>query len=331
MALPTLSIVIPTYNGLEHLQRLLPSVRRHAPPGIQVVVVDDASTDGTAAWLQTHYPWVEVVALSTNEGFCGAVNAGVDRARGEVVELLNNDTEVGPRWAEAALAHFGDPTLGSVAPLVLFFDRPDVIDSAGQEYHICGWARNRGYGQTLREEFLAPCEVFGPSGSSGFYRRAALARTGVMLPEYSAYYEDVDLSFRLRWAGYRCVYEPASRIFHREHASYGRQNDRVVWLLARNEELVYWVNLRSRELLLGFLPHLGFLAIRTVRKLLSGHGPIFLAAKWDALRHWRWVLKCRRDLQQLAAAAAQPVVLPISRKVTIVREGWNWMARRRSA
>src|SRR5262249_30222755 len=154
----------------------------------------------------------------------------------EVVELLNNDTKVGPRWADAALAHFADPTVGSVAPLVLFLDRPEVIDSAGQEYHVCGWARNRGYGQALRGEFWAPCVVCGPSVESGFSRRPALARAGVMLPEYGAYYGDVDLSFRLRWAGYRCVYEPASRVFHREHASYGRQKDRVVWLLARNEE-----------------------------------------------------------------------------------------------
>src|SRR6516165_8972923 len=99
MALPTLSIVIPTYNGLGHLQRLLPSVRRHAPPGTQVIVVDDASSDGTSGWLKTRHPWVEVVVLSANEGFCGAVNAGVARARGDVVELLNNDTEVAPGWA----------------------------------------------------------------------------------------------------------------------------------------------------------------------------------------------------------------------------------------
>jgi GT2 family glycosyltransferase len=323
--------VIPTYNGLDHLQRLLPSVRRYAPPATQVIVVDDASTDGTAAWLRARHPWVEIHVLRANEGFCGAVNAGVARARGEVVELLNNDTEVAPRWAEAALAHFDDPTVGSVAPLVLFLDRPEVIDSAGQEYHVCGWARNRGYGQTLRGEFLVPCEVFGPSGSSGFYRQTALARTGVLLREYGAYYEDVDLSFRLRWAGYRCLYEPASRVFHREHASYGRQKDRVVWLLARNEELVYWANLRTRDLLLGLLPHLGFLAIRTVRKLCSGHGPIFFGAKWDALRHWRWVLERRRELRQIAALADQPAVLPISRNVAIVQEGWNWMARRRSA
>jgi GT2 family glycosyltransferase len=210
-------------------------------------------------------------------------------------------------------------------------DRPQVIESAGQEYHLCGWGKNRGYGEGLRAEYLVPAEVFGPSGSSGFYRRSALARAGLMLPEYGAYYEDVDLSFRMRWAGYRCVYEPGSRVFHRESASYGRQRDRVVWLLARNEELVYWVNLRTSELLLGFLPHLGFLAVRALRKTLGGQGKVFFAAKRDALRRWRWVVERRRANGKLAAAVARPVRLRISHSPSVLPQGWRWIARRKCA
>lgn len=330
MELPSLSIVIPTYNGLDHLKRCLASVRRHAPAGTQIIVADDASTDGSRAWLRRYYPEVEVVALPVNRGFCEAVNAGVARARGAVVELLNNDTEVGPGWAEAALRHFADPTVGSVAPLVLFLDRPDVIDSAGQEYHLCGWGKNRCYGERLHSHHLKPTEVFGPSGSSGFYRREALTRVGVMRSELGAYYEDVDLSFRLRWAGYRCVYEPASRVLHRESATYGRQKDRVVGLLARNEELVYWINLRGHELLLGLLPHLGFLAVRAVRKTVRGQGRTFFAAKWDALRRWRWVLECRHGLRRLAREAGRPVDLVVTKDPRILREGWGWMNRKKA-
>ena len=328
---PTLSIVIPTFNGLDPLRRCLASVCRHAPPGTQIIVVDDASTDGTHAWLRQHYAGVEVVRLAANQGFCGAVNAGIARVQGEVIELLNNDAVVEAGWAEAALRHFADPTVGSVAPLVVFLDRPDVIDSAGQEYHLCGWGKNRFYGERLQAHHQVPGEVFGPSGSCGFYRREALARAGALLPEYGAYYEDVDLSFRLRWAGYRCVYEPASRARHEESATYRRQKDRVVWLLARNEELVYWINLRSHELLLGLVPHLGFLAVRAFRKTIQGQGRTFLAAKWDALRRWRWVLERRRELLRLARTAGRPVDLVITKDPRILRTGWDWMARRKSA
>jgi GT2 family glycosyltransferase len=331
MELPSLSIVIPTFNGLEPLRRCLASVYRYAPPGTQIIVADDASTDGTRDWLRRHYGGVEVVRLTTNQGFCAAVNAGVAQAHGDVIELLNNDTEVEAGWADAALRHFADPTVGSVAPLVLFLDRPDIIDSAGQEYHLCGWGKNRYYGERLQARHLVSGEVFGPSGSSGFYRREALNRAGVLLPEYGAYYEDVDLSFRLRWAGYRCVYEPASRVRHQESATYRKQKDRVVGLLARNEELVYWINLRGHELLLGLIPHLGFLAVRAFRKTIQGQGRTFFAAKWDALRRWRWVLERRRALQQLAHAAARPVDLVVTKDPRILGDGWAWMKRRRSA
>lgn len=327
MARPTLSIVIPTYNGREHLERCLASVLRHTPHGTQVLVIDDASTDGTSDWLRANHPQVELVPMATNAGFCVAVNAGIARAHGDVVELLNNDTEVCPGWAEAALAHFADPSIGSVAPLVLRMDDANVIDSAGQEYHLCGWARNRGYGQELSQKYLVPGEVLGPSGSSGFYRRAALERAGGLLPEYGAYKEDVDLSFRLRWAGYRCIYEPASRVLHRGSASYGKQPDRVVRLIARNEELVHWINLRWSELFLGLLPHVGFLAIRAFRKAWNGQLGLFLAGKSDALRQWRWILSRRRELRRLAQKVGQ-VHLPMATSLQVVAEGLAWMRRR---
>lgn len=331
MTLPSLSIVIPSYNGRAYLERCLASVQSHAPSGTQVIVVDDASTDGTTEWLVQAHPWVEAVTLASNQGFCRAVNAGIARARGDVVEFLNNDTEVSAGWAEAALRHFADATVGSVAPLVLRLDAAEIIDSAGQEYHLCGWARNRGYGQRLAAPYEMSCEVFGPSGSSGFYRREALERVGGLLPEYGAYFEDVDLSFRLRWAGYRCVYEPASRVLHEGSASYGRQPERVIRLLSRNEELVYWTNLQRSQLLLGLLPHLGFLAIRAVRKALGGQLIPFLAGKREALGLWRWIKQRRAFLRDLAYQSREPVQLAISSSPRVLSQGVTWMTQRKSA
>jgi GT2 family glycosyltransferase len=331
MVLPSLSIVIPTFNGRENLKRLLPSVREHAPRGTHVIVVDDGSTDGTAKWVGINHPWVQVVALEANGGFCRAVNAGIAHSRAEIVELLNDDTEVQRGWAEAALRHFSDRTVGSVAPLVLFMDRPDVIESAGQQYHLCGWGKNRGYGEPLDPSYLVAGEVFGPSGSTGFYRRQALDRAGWLLPEYQAYYEDVDLSFRLRWAGFRCVYEPQSQVLHRESVTYGRRRQHVLRLLARNEEWVFWVNLKTHELLLGLLPHLGFLGVRAIRQWMNGQGSAFLHAKHDALRGWKWVVERRRVLQKMARRASRSVDLRVSMTPHVINDGLSWMALRKSA
>ena len=325
----TLSIVIPTCRGRRHLERCLPSVLRHAPAGTQIVVVDDASGDGTADWIRTNFPTVHVLPLETNRGFCGAGNAGIAAATGDIVELLNDDTEVEAGWADAALRHFDDPAIGSVAPLVLAMDRPDVVDSAGQAYHVCGWATNRGYGQSLNATHLEPAEILGPSGSSGFYRRTALERAGGLLPEYGAYLEDVDLSFRLRWAGYRSIYEPASRVLHRGHSSYGQENDRVVRMLARNEELVYWMNLPTRDLLRSLPAHLGFVAVRLARKTLQGRLRPYLTGKMDALSSVGLIRKRRRELREMSAGQAP--TLPMQGGVGVVGLGFRWMMRRQAA
>lgn len=323
----SLSILIPSHNGRHHLQRCLPTVCRFAPAGSQIIVVDDASTDGTASWLDECFPQVEVVRLPENRGFCHAVNAGLEHAHGDIVELLNSDTEVCPGWAEAALAHFADPSVGSVAPLVLQLERPDCIDSAGQEYHICGWAQARGYNRSLSPEYLRVREVFGPSGSSGFFRRSALEQTGGMLPEYEAYLEDTDLAFRLRWAGYRCICEPGSRILHRGGGSYG-MSERVVRLLARNEEYNFWINLPLPALLLGLLPHLGFVTVRALRKLLSGQIDPYLQGKWQALCSWRRILHRRQQAQSLAAERGEVLRAFLGHGTDILSHGWRWLRRR---
>jgi GT2 family glycosyltransferase len=325
----SLSIIIPSHNGRVHLERSLASVYRHAPAGTQVIVVDDASTDDTASWLAERFPAVEQVTLPTNQGFCQAINAGLRRARGSIVELLNNDTEVRPGWAEACLRNFANPAVGSVAPLVLQMDRPDHIDSAGQEYHICGWATARGYGQPLAQHYLRSSEVFGASASSGFYRRSILTRLGGLVPEYEAYLEDTDLAFRLRWAGYRCIYEPAARVYHRGSSSYGTTSSRVLRLLARNEEFNFWINLPPLALWLGLVPHLGFVGIRAMRQALRGKLRAYLEGKCQALARWRWLAQRRRQLQAECAACGQWVNRSLSQGTDVIWQGIDWLQRKR--
>jgi GT2 family glycosyltransferase len=324
----SLSVIVPNYNGRRHLERLLPSIARLAPPGTQVLLVDDASIDDSAAWTRRHFPRIEVVAAERNGGFCAAVNAGLARATGRVVELLNNDTEVLPGWPDACLRHFADPSVGSVAPLVLQMNDPERIDSAGQEYHVCGWAYDRGHGQRLSDAFLTKREVFGPSGSSGFYRREALARTGGLLPEYGAYFEDTDLAFRLRWAGYRCIYEPATRVLHAGSSTYGKQSPRTTRSLARNEELAFWINLPPRDLMVGLVPHLAFQLVRLVRHATTGRLWPYLCGKWEALQAWGLICRRRREARGLAPKQHRTPTLGTQKSWDVLGRGVNWLRRR---
>ena len=198
---PGLSLVIPSHNRPDLLRPCLASVVRHAPPDTEVLVVDDGSTARCVSAAAHDFPGARVLRLEQRGGFCAAANAGVRAARYSVVELLNDDTEVSAGWAEAALARFADPAVAAVAPLVLRGPPgqggPPRIDSAGDRYFAGGVAGKRGHGEPLGPDYLRPGPVFGASASSAFYRRDVLLAVGGFPETFGAYFEDVDLAFRL--------------------------------------------------------------------------------------------------------------------------------------
>lgn len=305
---PLASIVIPTYNGRELLARCLASIVRHQPDPashpIEIIVVDNGSSDGTSEWLARAHPDVRIVRLEPNRGFCGAANAGLAAARAAFVQLLNDDTEVTAGWIEAGLAPFADAAVGSVAPLVLVRWDPDRVDSAGDAYAWYGWPMKRGHGQSASRWSARPVEdVFGASGSSAFYRTLALGRTGGFDMLLASYYEDIDLAFRLRWAGYRCVYTARSVILHDISATNDHRSPGLQRRIARNAELVFWWNLPPMKLAVAAIPHLAFIAAQGAWRALRGRLGPFLAGKLDALRLARAILARRRSRVEIARAA----------------------------
>jgi GT2 family glycosyltransferase len=285
-----LSIVIPSHNRPDLLAACLDSVRRHAPAGAEVLVVDDGSPGGCAAAVASAAAGVGCVRLAARGGFCVAANAGIAAARGDVVEVLNDDTEVSRNWAGAALARLeADGGVGAVTPLVLLgppgAHSPERVDSAGDEYDLLGGvARKRWHGEALAERHLAAGWVFGANGTGSFYRREALAAAGGFPEDFVAYFDDVDLSFRLKRAGWRVWYEPASRLHHRVSASYGRPAGELLELQSRNEELVFWRNVvPSWRMPLALPAHAAVLAGKGLLRLREGQLGPFLRGRARAL------------------------------------------------
>jgi GT2 family glycosyltransferase len=245
---------------------------------------------------------VRTIRLPRQEGFCRAANAGIDAAQGNIVELLNDDTEVTPGWAEAAIRCFADPVIAAVAPLVLCGPAGNStlqIDSAGDRYYEGGIAGKRGHQQPLGPAYLKPCRVFGASGSSAFYRRAALLRVSGFPDSFGAYFEDVDLAFRLHRAGYGIVYEPASRVYHCGSASYGQPQRRLLECQSRNEERVFWRNLPGPALLRALPSHLVVVAAKGWRRWQEGQLAPFLCGRLRVLGELPALLHHRRWLRQL--------------------------------
>ncbi len=305
---PHFSLVIPTYNGRQLLQTCLASVVRYLPHGmnVQVIVSDDASTDDTSSWLASRYPWIKVVRSEVNGGFVAAANAGLAAATGTFIQLLNNDTEVTAGWVEAGLKPFTDPSIGSVAPLVLVRSDPSRVDSAGDRYALVGWPSKRGHGESSAKWLNHPSDrVFGASGSSAIYRAEALAKVGHFDPIFGSYYEDVELAFRLRWAGYSCVYAPECRILHEVSASYDHAKPSLQRRMSRNAEILFWTSLPTRWLMLGVIPHFGFSLAQAAWRLWQGRLTPFVQGKLDAiaaLKDLRGRRRFRTDLGRASVA-----------------------------
>jgi GT2 family glycosyltransferase len=271
----SLTILIPSYRRVDLLKRCLTSVLAHAPTDSQVIVIDDASLDAAVSKTARQFPRVEVYRLPQRSGFCVAVNTGLKLAKGEIVELLNDDTEVCAGWVEAALQHFDDSQVAAVAPLVLLQDSRNgspIIDSAGDCYDRGGFAFKRGHGQPASNpEYKQPQEVWGVSGTAGFFRRALVLQVGSLPTEFGAYFEDVDLSHRLRKLGYSAMFEPKSVVWHETHASYGkRPSRRTLEQQSCNEERLFWRNTKPEELLKHLPRHAAVLMGKALRRLSEG-------------------------------------------------------------
>lgn len=289
-----LSIVIPSHKRADLLRLCLVSVKRFAPPGTQVIVVDDGSPGAVVGRTAAEFAGVTVVRRPRAGGFCAAANAGIASATAPVVELLNDDAEVTAGWADAALRWFADHRIAAVAPLVLQNDPvrlarglPPLIDTAGDEYDPGGFARKRGHGTVWASRACPPPEVgtktqsgdaprspspvFAASACAAFYRREAVLQAGGFPEHFQAYFEDVDLSFRLRRLGFEIVYDPASMVWHRVSSSYGRRPPRrVLEQQSCNEERVFWRNVRGQDRLRYLPRHAAVLAAKALRRFQDG-------------------------------------------------------------
>jgi GT2 family glycosyltransferase len=230
------SVIIVNWNGLAYLQQCCAALALQSFTDYEVVLVDNGSTDGSVAWVSEAYPHVRVVANRTNLGFAEANNIGIRESSGEYVVVLNNDAYPEPQWLEALITVAEwEPGVGMVASQVRLLAAPETMDSAGIEVDTLGMAWNRHYGLPAEEEPAQPLEVFGPSGSAAFYRRSMLAEIGLFDARYFAYYEDVDLAWRARRAGWRCLYAPNARVHHVHSATGGKLSGFKAYYLGLNK------------------------------------------------------------------------------------------------
>lgn len=219
---PLVSVVIPTWNGKQHLETCLPSLTIQSYRPFETIVVDDGSSDGTVAWLASRWPTVRVVALSRNQGFVGGVNAGIRQARGAFIVLLNNDTEAEAEWLEQLVAVAQrNPDAGMVASKLMLWDDRSRVHSAGDFYTVSGRPGNRGVWEADDGRWDEEEWIFAPCAGAALYRRELFDTVGVLDERFGSYVEDVDLAWRAQLAGFRCRFAPQAVVYHRVSATGG--------------------------------------------------------------------------------------------------------------
>jgi len=280
------SIIIVTHNGLHHLQPCLTSLIPQLTSDWEVVIVDNASTDGTADFIGSlDNRAISYVLLATNTGFASANNKGGEVAVGDHLFLLNNDTIVGAgtlRALEESVAHFPGYQIFACR-MVRASD--GKVDNMGIRFSRLLRASQIGTGSS--DAWVTAREVFGASGGAMLVQRSVIVDVGLFDPIFFAYHEDVDFALRARLAGYRCLYVPQAIVCHKGGGTSSSNASLYRYYIQRNMELAILRNV-PREVLWKYgLGRLAYSIYQVLKWSLKGSGLLVLRAKLDAVSLWR--------------------------------------------
>ena len=294
-------MTIPTYDGRDLLDVVLPSVVAQEVAGeLEIVVVDDGSTDGTAEHLAREWPQVRVV-VQPNSGVSAAMNRCLAEARGDFVALLNNDLELAPGFLEALAGELDrHPEAGSACGKMLDYAARDVVDGAGDVMRWSGACWRRGHGELDTGQFERSEAVISACGGAAMYRRRAIDDVGPFDADFVAYLEDVDWGVRAQLRGWTCRYVPEARCFHMGSVTTDRPelSRRHALLLRRNGVLLTLKTFPASALVVH-LPRIVFFNLSwLVGSVRDGIGTTHFAAWGEVLRMLPATLRKRRAIQR---------------------------------
>ena len=249
------TIVIPNYNGKHFMEPCLTSLKRQTCQDFKIVVVDNASSDGSLEYMNEQYPDIKVIPLQKNYGFSKAVNVGIHYADTPYVLLLNNDTTVDPHFVEEMIkAIEKSDKIFSVSSKMIQMYHPDKIDSAGDLYTVLGWGYCRGGGLNT-SNYTNADQIFTACAGAAIYRRNIFSKIGYFDEAHFAYLEDVDIGYRARIYGYQNVYCPTALVYHVGSGTSGsKYNSFKVRLSARNSVYLNYKNMPLLQCAVNFFP-----------------------------------------------------------------------------
>ena len=294
---PLISVIVVNYNGKKFLPDCLNSIFQQTYFPFEVIMVDNASHDGSVGYVQQSFPGVKMFTQSTNLGFAGGTNEGIRQAEGEFILTLNNDTIITPDFIdELAQPMVSDPSVGMCASKMIFPD--GRINSTAICISRSGAAWDRGMGEPDHGQYDVAEEVFGACAGAALYRRIMLDEIGLFDEDFFLYMEDVDLAFRARLSGWKCMYVPSAQVIHVHGGTTEPGSDTSVYYGNRNL-LWYTVKNFPERTLLFFIPWIiGRSIVVIPYYFLKRKGRAIIKAKVDSMKGLQKMINKRQSIKK---------------------------------
>ncbi|ARS34767.1 dTDP-Rha--alpha-D-GlcNAc-pyrophosphate polyprenol alpha-3-L-rhamnosyltransferase [Pontibacter actiniarum] len=301
------AVVILNWNGLRYLHQFLPSVVANSG-NCEIIVADNASTDGSIAFLQEHFPQVRLILLPENYGFCEGYNKALQQVEAKYYVLLNSDVDVPPGWTEPVLQLMEqDPEIAVCQPKILAQQHPGFFEYAGAgggmldalAYPFC---RGRLF-ETLEEDkgqYNDVQEVFWATGACMFVRADVYRQLGGLEPAFFAHMEEIDFCWRAKNVGYKVMYNGHSQVYHVGGGTLHKSNPRKTYLNFRNGLALLYKNTPSKELLSSMMLRVLLDWVAAFRMVLAGQkkdAQAVLKAHADLIRNRSYWRRRRKEQQ----------------------------------
>ncbi|WP_371397172.1 glycosyltransferase family 2 protein [Fretibacter rubidus] len=241
-SLPRASVIIVNYNGGAYLARCVASLLNQTEARFEAFIVDNGSTDGSLERLPGLDARFTIIKAGENLGFAAANNLAAHKAKADWLALLNPDAFARPDWLEKLLSETRHKDVTMVGSLQYMALEPETLDGAGDFYHASGLAWRAGFGHPMSSAPTEASEAFAPCGAGALYHRETFLSLGGFDERFFCYFEDVDMGYRMRLIGGRCIQSAGAIIDHISSGISGRASDFAVYHGTRNRIWTFFKN-----------------------------------------------------------------------------------------
>jgi GT2 family glycosyltransferase len=301
--LKRVAVVILNWNGKKFLEKFLPDVMKHSSADADIIVADNASSDGSVQFLQDHYPQIRIIQNPVNGGFAKGYNDALAQVDNEYYVLLNSDIEVTTNWISPVIAMMdADRRIAACQPKLLGFDNRSHFEYAGAaggviDHYGYPFCRGRIFQEVEEDkgQYDQETEVFWATGACMFVRAEMFHRFGGFDNDFFAHMEEIDLCWRLKNAGYRIMFCPGSVVYHVGGGTLPKKSSLKTYLNFRNNLTLLFKNIPSEKIFIVFMTR-WLLDWVAALKFLTQGGIADFAAVLKA--HWYFILTTRTQIRK---------------------------------